>query len=505
MKHLSLKQISVAMILFTFGSAQAQVFMDQKSDLFKQEDIRVSGRIRQLTIEQVLTGNEKEIVTMSRDGEFPSWRGLLSLWKYNPSPKRYDKLTEWEMPKGTILYGFIPVNQADSYLVLVLPNKVQIGKWAGDKWVLEEGMSASIRSFSEISYGSLAQPFDPMMHMKDQPSWFWVPTLDGYQIFAIEKGKVVTKNIIPLKPKSFYQSSHDLLPFEFQYWFRNVYWFPNVEVGSNGHPPKTTFFSPWMDELSTIEYSTGKMVEKNHYFKLLTEDERDNGAHYIVNRPVDFNGDGQTDFLINKFMGTGTAFRSKNYYYMTGKDGTIPSVGKVIKTDNTKASGALVEDLDHDGKQDFVVVSASFTAMSLIRILVKRQVLLEFDFYKFKTEEKPYNFSKPDLHQEVLFDFHLGDLFIDGILPSLEGDFNGDGFPDVFYARNREGLSVLLQSPKSEAFYPSQPSAVFPFKVPRKYRVGDLNGDGKADLVFFNTRDEKNRSFTVLTNNGLLK
>ena len=173
--------------------------------------------------------------------------------------------------------------------------------------------------------------------------------------------------------------------------------------------------------------------------------------------------------------------------------------------DSKKASGALVVDLDHNNKQDFIVVSTMFDVWAMVRALMKRQVLMEFDFYKYKTDEKPYDFGKADLHQEVLFDFHLGDLFIDGILPTLDGDFNGDGFPDVFYARNRESLSFLIQNPKSNSFFPSQPSAVFPFKVPKKYRIGDLNGDAKDDLVFFNTRDNKNKSFSVLMNQGKIK
>lgn len=498
-----MKKFLAVFILFASAQTMAQTFMESKPDYFDRQDLGIRGRIRQLSLEQVFAGKQKEIVVLSRDGEFPNWKGVLSIWKANDK-RKMERITEFDLPKETILYGFIPGEQ-NAQMVLVLPNKVQIGTWNGIQWNFDATLSMPIRSFSEISYGSLAQPFDPLVNFPGEPSWFWVPTLDGYQIFSIEKKKVVAKHLIPLQPKSFYHSSHDLLPFEFQYWFQNVYWFPKVEVGANGADKKPTFFAPWMDEISMIEFSPTKMQERNHYFKLLTENERDDGIHYIVNRPVDLNGDGQTDFVINKFMGTGTAFRAQNFYYMTGKDGTIPTTGKLIKVDAKKASGALVVDVNKDGKQDFVVVSALFNVWSMVRALMKKQVLMEFDFYKFKNDATPYDFTKSDLHQEVLFDFHLGDLFIDGILPTLDGDFNGDGYPDVFYARNREGLSFLIQDPKSPTMFPSQPSAVYSFKVPRKYRVGDIDGDGKDDLVFFNTRENKNKSFTVLTNKGLIK
>lgn len=494
-----------SIIFLIIPAAFSQTMIDEAPPLFDQKDISIQGRIRQLTIDQVFSSREKEVVVVARDGTFPDWVGRLSVWNFSPTLRRVQKSVEWTLPRETVLYGFIPVKDSDSYLLLVLPTKIQIGKWNGHDWDFSPNMMLPIHSFAEVPYGSLAQPFDPMVGLPSEPNWFWVPTLEGYQILALEKDKVVAKQLIPLKPKSFSHASRDLLPFEFQYWFQNVYWFPKVEVGASGVNPKPTFFSPWMDEISMIEYSTSKMEEKHHYFNLLSEKERDDGIHYIVNRPVDLNGDGRTDFLINKFMGTGTAFRAQNYYYMSGKNGEIPSAGKLIKTDKTRASGALVVDLDHNSKQDFIVVSTSFTAWAMVRALMKRQVLLEFDIYKYQNDESPYDFSKADIHQEVLFDFSLGDMFIDGILPSLDGDFNGDGYPDIFYGRNRESLSFLIQDPKSAQFYPTQPSGVFPYKVPRKYRIGDLNGDGKDDLVFFNTRENKNKSFTILMNEGRLK
>jgi hypothetical protein len=114
---------------------------------FQQQDVSVTGRIRQLTVENVFVGNEKEIVTMTRDGEFPNWRGLLSFWKFSKKDRSFQKVAEWVMPKETILYGFIPVDQGDSRLVIVLPNRVQVGKWSDGKWIFEDSQSASFEVF----------------------------------------------------------------------------------------------------------------------------------------------------------------------------------------------------------------------------------------------------------------------------------------------------------------------------------------------------------------------
>ena len=66
-----------------------------------------------------------------------------------------------------------------------------------------------------------------------------------------------------------------------------------------------------MDEMDMIDFSKKSSEQHHHYFQLLTEKERDDGIHYIVNKPVDLNGDGRTDFVTNKYYGNGNGVSSQ--------------------------------------------------------------------------------------------------------------------------------------------------------------------------------------------------
>ncbi|HLG19006.1 MAG TPA: VCBS repeat-containing protein [Bdellovibrionota bacterium] len=90
------------------------------------------------------------------------------------------------------------------------------------------------------------------------------------------------------------------------------------------------------------------------------------------------------------------------------------------------------------------------------------------------------------------------------MLPTLDGDFNGDGYADALYARDRRQLSFLLQKPNAGGIFPSSPSGTYDVTVPRLIQIGDLTGDGKSDVVLFDRRASGNQKFTVLLNAGRL-
>ncbi|MEZ4819643.1 MAG: hypothetical protein R3A45_07025 [Bdellovibrionota bacterium] len=266
--------------------------IDAQQSLFDQQLLKTDGRIRHLTLEQVTNDESLEIVVYARKGSFPNWVGTLHVFEQDTSGSKLALHSKVNIPAETIYYGFL-LMQGQSYLLLVMPDKVSVVPYKAGNWLLKQGKDFPLQSLTEPWAKSTAIPFQPVLAV-DGEQQVWIPTATGYQVFKISGNELLQESFVSLSPKSFYRSSYDLLPFEMSYWFQNVFWYPQMFPGTLGGE-KQVLFSPWMDELDIVIPSQGYAVDK-HYFRILSEQERDDGTHYLINQPIDLNGDGLTDF-----------------------------------------------------------------------------------------------------------------------------------------------------------------------------------------------------------------
>lgn len=478
--------------------AFGQTIIDVETPPFVQSYHSVVGRIQHVTLEQILPNSAKEVVIYTRKGSFPNWKGTLTIFSKNKRGSSIQEHSKVELPDYVIYYGFVTLED-QPFMIWVSSSVMQLVPLEKEGWQVKKVKSFPIGRLTQPWAKSAAVPFSPV-HQVGKETQVWIPTQDGYKLYVIQGKTLVPKHTIALYPKSFYRTSSDLLPFEMAFWYRNVYWYPEVFVGSLDNQ-NTVLISPWMDEMDIIKPEPNAEIQK-HYFGLLNEKQRDNRTHYVLNDPVDLNGDGRTDFLLNEFHGTGINVESRSFYYLTDASGKIPSKGKEIPFPSKKISGALVRDISQNGKQDFVIASSALNVWSMIRALTKNQIEVRFEMFMLGDDQDDYDFETPDVVREILFDFSLGDFFIDGILPTLEGDYNGDGYPDVMYATNPREMTFLIQEPNAKERFSMVPTDLFEVKIKPKYRVGDITGDGLSDFVFFSTRAGENEAFTMLVNNG---
>src|ERR1039457_4590669 len=94
-----------------------------------------------------------------------------------------------------------------------------------------------------------------------------------------------------------------------------------------------------------------------------------------------------------------------------------------------------------------------------------------------------------------------GSPFAMGLTPVFvtEGDFNGDGKPDLTIANQNDNTVTVLLGNGTGGFTAAPGSPIRVGYVPQSVAIGDFNRDGKPDLVVTNA---DNNNVTVLLGNG---
>jgi FG-GAP-like repeat/IPT/TIG domain/Secretion system C-terminal sorting domain len=170
---------------------------------------------------------------------------------------------------------------------------------------------------------------------------------------------------------------------------------------------------------------------------------------------ADFDGDGKSDVLVAR--GSSNAV---SVFKNTSESGTISFSTKLdFPAAGNSHEGSSVGDLDGDGRLDFVV--ANGTGSSTVSV--------------FRNTSTPGNIS---FASNV--DYPTGNAPYSVAI----GDLNADGKPDVVVANNGANtISIYknLSTPGNISFAPKIdiPTGTNPYSV----AIGDLDGDGKADIA----------------------
>lgn len=473
--------------------------MDEKKPIFDRQDLSLTGRLRELTLEKVYKSESSQIVVLERGGAYPNWS--MSLNVFGMKAKKAVATAKISLPADTIFYAFLPGDADISPLVLLRPKSLEVRFAQDAAWENVQTKVVKLEGGIEISQPGSAQPMT--LTTGASPSIFYVPMFDGVVAYEIRNKEVKQVTKYAITPRAYHVSSKESLPLELPFWWRSSFWYPQIIPGTLDTSAKEQMlFFPWMDELQMVSTQSPGSV-KSFYFEKLSEVEREDGQTHVVMRALDLNSDGRTDFLLNEFKGAAASLTAETTIHLTSSAGNIDKKGVKIEPEGNRAAGAIPVDLNLDGKMELAVASSQFDAWAIAKALLQRQVKVTFGFYYFHDEG--YRLKQPDFTRDISFGFDLSDLDIEGILPTLEGDFNGDRYPDVLYAKNRRALTVLIQKPKQKEIFAAAPSGEYEVSVKRKFRLGDLNGDGKSDVVMYDRKSKSNQKITILINSGVLK
>jgi subtilisin-like proprotein convertase family protein len=173
----------------------------------------------------------------------------------------------------------------------------------------------------------------------------------------------------------------------------------------------------------------------------------DTAAGVPGDAPVDFNGDGKTDYAVIRNVGGGESGQARWFYALNGS-GTVTAFDWGLSTDFF-----VPEDYDGDGKDDIAVWRPGAPDVAAFYI---------------------YNSATGTVRVEP--------FGITGDDPTVVGDYNGDGRADL--AVYRDGGAAGAQSTWFYRTTPGGPVNYQPWGVAGDFPApGDYDGDGKNDFV----------------------
>jgi hypothetical protein len=182
----------------------------------------------------------------------------------------------------------------------------------------------------------------------------------------------------------------------------------------------------------------------------------------------DIDGDGKPDLIV-----AANGSNVVSFYKNTGTSGNISFAARVDFAAGTNPYSVAINDLDGDGKSDLVVTTqGSSTALSVM---------------KNTTDSGKVSFDSP-----VDYATSAG-LFIVSV-----GDLDGDSLPDLAAASSSSNSVVVIKNvstPGNLSF--SSPSRFTTGTYPVCVAMTDIDGDGKPDLV---TSNQQSNNISTLRN-----
>jgi hypothetical protein len=233
----------------------------------------------------------------------------------------------------------------------------------------------------------------------------------------------------------------------------------------------------------------------------------------------DLDGDGKPDLAVaNNNSATVSVFRN------TATSGAITTSSFATKVDFVTGSGpysVAIGDLDLDGKLDLAIVNQNSASVSVLRNTATIGNIGLGSFaakVDFTVNPGPFQVAIGDLDGDGKFDLAVGsaggnnisvlrNAATSGIISATSfetkvdfasssqvfsvaiGDLDGDGKPDLAVANGNSTASVFRNTTTSGAITAASFATKVDFTTgssPRSIAIGDLDGDGKLDMVVAN-------------------
>ena len=211
-------------------------------------------------------------------------------------------------------------------------------------------------------------------------------------------------------------------------------------------------------------------------------------ASHLQTLARDLDGDGLSDLLLHRTFGT--LLRSEDrteIYRNAGAGADVDAAPDARLAPESGISVLDAVDLDGDDRLELVQARIGFGVVQLLRVLTTRRAQVELRVDRL---EGPGIRGVSRTWSDTIgvgLDFEQGRQ--EGLLPTVDGDWNGDGRRDLLLGTSATELAILLGAAGTAG--PGFSGNEIRQEVPARGRalVADLDGDGLDDLVTHDPRD----------------
>ena len=185
------------------------------------------------------------------------------------------------------------------------------------------------------------------------------------------------------------------------------------------------------------------------------------GSNPVSEALGDIDGDGKLDLAVANF-GSGGSGNMVSVLRNTSSSGTLSFDTKVDFTTDKGPNSVAIGDIDGDGKPDLVVIANAYSnTVSVLRNTGTSGTVSFANKVDFATGSYPYSLAI--------------------------GDINGDGKPDLVIGNSYSNSVSVLRNTGSSGTLSFATKADFTTgSSPNSVAIGDIDGDGKPDLITAN-------------------
>lgn len=210
---------------------------------------------------------------------------------------------------------------------------------------------------------------------------------------------------------------------------------------------------------------------------------------------VDLNRDGCADVVVHKVSARFHDWNAETAVFLGSRQGRGLKGPSLRFFSKGFLSGVSLDDLDGDGMADLSIWSVKMGLWPLIDILLRKVINLESE-YHYHAGESIFT-KRPDYKKTYEFRIETSrpDYFL-GVVPTTDGDFNGDGIKDLVRQVKQDAIGIYLGRKRQD--FEQDPCATFAAPLVNYVKVDDIDSDGTADLFAYQAQKDGSRCFLWL-------